>query len=161
MDTPYQWTKQVASHFGGTRNGAIVHWPNGFEARGEVRSQFHHVIDVAATVLDAAGLPEPTFVNGIQQMPLHGVSMAYAFDDADAPEARETQYFEMFCNRGIYHKGWTAVTRHSVPWDVRRGAARPRRRRLGALRHEHRLDAGARRRGRAPREAARSCSACG
>jgi arylsulfatase A-like enzyme len=116
MDTPYQWTKQVASHFGGTRNGTIVHWPNGCQARGEVRSQFHHVIDVAATVLDAAGLPEPTFVSGIQQMPLHGVSMAYCFDDADAPEARETQYFEMFCNRGIYHKGWTAVTRHSVPW---------------------------------------------
>ncbi len=117
MDTPFQWTKQVASHFGGTRNGAIVHWPNGFEARGETRSQFHHVIDVATTVLDAAGIPEPTFVNGIQQMPLHGVSMAYAFDAADAPEARETQYFEMFCNRGIYHKGWTAVTRHSVPWE--------------------------------------------
>jgi arylsulfatase len=116
MDTPYQWTKQVASHFGGTRNGTVVHWPKGFKARGEVRSQFHHIIDVAATVLDAAGLPEPTFVNGIQQMPLHGVSMAYAFDEPDAPEARETQYFEMFCNRGIYHKGWTAVTRHSVPW---------------------------------------------
>ncbi len=116
MDTPYQWTKQVASHLGGTRNGTIVHWPNGFTSRGEIRSQFHHVIDVAATVLDAAGLPEPTFVNGIQQMPLHGVSMAYAFDNPDAPEARETQYFEMFCNRGIYHKGWTAVTRHSVPW---------------------------------------------
>ena len=116
MDTPYQWTKQVASHFGGTRNGAIVHWPSGFRARGEVRSQFHHIIDVAATVLDATGLPQPTFVNGIQQMPLHGVSMAYAFDDPIAPEARETQYFEMFCNRGIYHKGWTAVTRHSVPW---------------------------------------------
>ncbi|HEY5286037.1 MAG TPA: arylsulfatase [Solirubrobacteraceae bacterium] len=117
MDAPYQWTKQVASHFGGTRNGTIVHWPNGFEARGEVRSQFHHIIDVAATVLDAAGLPEPMFVNGIQQMPLHGVSMAYCFDDANAAEARETQYFEMLCNRGIYHKGWTAVTRHSIPWD--------------------------------------------
>ena len=116
MDTPYQWTKQVASHFGGTRNGTIVHWPNGFDARGEVRSQFHHVIDVAATVLDAAGLPEPTFVNGIQQMPLHGVAWRYAFDDAAAPERRETQYFEVFCNRGIYHQGWTAVTRHSVPW---------------------------------------------
>jgi arylsulfatase len=116
MDAPYQWTKQVASHFGGTRNGTIVHWPSGFEARGEVRSQFHHIIDVAATVLDAAGLPEPTFVNGIQQMPLHGVSMAYCFDDAGAPEARQTQYFEMLCNRGIYHKGWTAVTRHSIPW---------------------------------------------
>jgi arylsulfatase A-like enzyme len=116
MDAPYQWTKQVASHWGGTRNGTIVHWPNGFEARGEVRTQFHHIIDVAATVLDVAGLPEPAFVNGIQQMPLHGVSMAYSFDDADAAEVRETQYFEMFCNRGIYHKGWTAVTRHSTPW---------------------------------------------
>jgi arylsulfatase A-like enzyme len=77
--------------FGGTRNGTIVHWPNGFKARGEIRRQFHHIIDVAATVLDAAGLPEPTLVNGIQQMPLHGVSMTYAFDDAEAPEARETQ----------------------------------------------------------------------
>jgi arylsulfatase A-like enzyme len=117
MDSPFQWTKQVASHFGGTRNGAIVSWPNGFEARGEVRTQFHHIIDVAPTVLEAAGLPEPTFVNGIQQKPIEGVSMAYAFDDAQAPEARETQYFEMVCNRGIYHKGWTAVTRHSTPWD--------------------------------------------
>jgi len=116
MDTPYQWTKQVASHWGGTRNGTIVHWPNGFTSRGEIRSQFHHVIDVAATVLAAARLPEPTFVNGIQQMPLHGVDMAGSFDDPAAPERRETQYFEMFVNRGIYHKGWTAVTRHSVPW---------------------------------------------
>jgi arylsulfatase A-like enzyme len=118
MDTPYQWTKQVASHWGGTRNGAIVHWPSRFKAKGEIRSQFHHVIDIAATVLDVAGLPEPTFVHGIQQMPLHGVSMEPSFDDAGAPEKRETQYFEMFCNRGIYHKGWTAVTRHSVPWDM-------------------------------------------
>ena len=116
MNTPYQWTKQVASHFGGTRTGTIVHWPNGFTSRGEVRSQFHHLIDVGATILEVAGLPEPTFVNGIQQMPLHGVSMAYAFDEKDAPERRETQYFEVVCNRGIYHKGWTAVTRHSVPW---------------------------------------------
>jgi arylsulfatase len=118
MDTPYQWTKQVASHFGGTRNGTIVHWPRGFVARGEVRSQFHHVIDVAATVLEAAGLPEPTSVHGIEQKPIEGVSMLYAFDDAAAPERRETQYFEMFCNRGIYHRGWTAVTRHSTPWIV-------------------------------------------
>ena len=116
MDTPFQWTKQVASHWGGTRNGAIVHWPKGIEGSGEVRSQFHHVIDVAATILDAAGLPEPTFVHGIQQMPLHGVSMASSFVDAESPERRETQYFEMFCNRGIYHQGWTAVTRHSTPW---------------------------------------------
>ena len=117
MDTPYQWTKQVASHFGGTRNGTIVHWPGGITAHGELRSQFHHIIDVGATVLDVAGLPQPAFVNGIQQMPLHGVSMAYAFDDADAAERRETQYFEVACNRGIYHKGWTAFTCHSVPWD--------------------------------------------
>jgi arylsulfatase A-like enzyme len=116
MDTPYQWTKQVASHWGGTRNGTIIHWPRGFAARGEIRSQFHHVIDIAATILEVAGIPEPSFVNGIQQMPLHGVSMAYSFDDAAAAERRETQYFEMFCNRGIYHKGWTAVTRHSTPW---------------------------------------------
>jgi arylsulfatase A-like enzyme len=116
MDTPYQWTKQVASHWGGTRNGTIVHWPARIKAKGEIRTQFHHVIDVAATVLDVAGLPEPNFVHGIQQMPLHGVSMAGSFDDAGAPEIRETQYFEMFCNRGIYHKGWTAVTRHSTPW---------------------------------------------
>jgi arylsulfatase A-like enzyme len=116
MDTPYQWTKQVASHWGGTRNGTVVHWPNGFRSRGEVRAQFSHVIDVAATVLDVAGLPEPTFVHGVQQMPLHGRSMASTFDDPGAPEHRETQYFEMFVNRGIYHKGWTAVTRHSIPW---------------------------------------------
>jgi arylsulfatase A-like enzyme len=116
MDTPYQWTKQVASHWGGTRNGTVVHWPNGFEAKGEVRPQFGHVIDIAATVLDVAGLPQPTFVHGVQQMPLHGESMAPSFGDAATSEWRETQYFEMFVNRGIYHKGWTAVTRHSVPW---------------------------------------------
>jgi arylsulfatase A-like enzyme len=116
MDTPYQWTKQVASHWGGTRNGTVVHWPNGFAARGETRHQFHHVIDVAATVLEAAGLPEPAIVNGVQQRPLEGVSMVYSFADADAAERHETQYFEMFCNRGIYHQGWTAVTRHSTPW---------------------------------------------
>jgi arylsulfatase len=116
MDTPFQWTKQVASHWGGTRNGTIVHWPSGFTARGELRSQFHHIIDVAPTILEAAGLPEPTMVNGVLQMPLHGVSMAYSFDDAGAAERHETQYFEMFGNRGIYHKGWTAVTEHKTPW---------------------------------------------
>ena len=123
MDTPYQWTKQVASHWGGTRNGTLVHWPNGISARGETRHQFHHVIDVAPTVLEVAGLPEPTFVHGVQQRPLEGVSMAYTFEDADAPERHETQYFEMLGNRGIYHRGWTAVTRHSTPWLL--GAPRP------------------------------------
>jgi arylsulfatase len=116
MDTPYQWTKQVASHWGGTRNGTIVHWPGGIKAKGEVRSQFSHVIDIAATVLDAAGLPEPLSVDGVQQMPLHGKSMLPSFDESDTPEHRETQYFEMFVNRGIYHQGWTAVTRHTTPW---------------------------------------------
>jgi arylsulfatase A-like enzyme len=118
LDTPYKWTKQVGSHWGGTRNGTVVHWPAGIEAKGEIRHQFSHVIDIAATVLDAAGLPEPTFVHGVQQMPLHGRSMLPSFDDAEAPEHRETQYFEMFVNRGVYHKGWTAATRHSVPWVV-------------------------------------------
>jgi arylsulfatase A-like enzyme len=118
LDTPYKWTKQVGSHWGGTRNGTVVHWPAGIEAKGEIRHQFSHVIDIAATVLDAAGLPEPTFVHGVQQMPLHGKSMLPSFDDAEAPEHRETQYFEMFVNRGVYHKGWTAATRHSVPWVV-------------------------------------------
>jgi arylsulfatase len=116
MDTPYQWTKQVASHWGGTRNGTIVHWPKGIKGKGEVRSQFHHVIDVAPTILELAGLPQPLSVNGVQQHPIEGVSMAYSFNDAKAAERRETQYFEMFGNRGIYHKGWTAVTRHKTPW---------------------------------------------
>ena len=118
MDTPYQWTKQVASHWGGTRNGTIVHWPNGIAARGEIRSQFCHVIDVAPTVLEAAGLPAPTFVHGVQQMPLQGTSMAYSFDDADVAERHDLQYFEMFVNRGVYHQGWTACTRHTTPWVV-------------------------------------------
>ena len=116
MNTPYQWTKQVASHWGGTRNGTIIHWPKGIKGKGEMRSQFHHLIDVAPTVLEAAGLPEPLAVEGIQQEPIHGVSMLYSFNDAKAAERHETQYFEMFGNRGIYHKGWTAVTRHKTPW---------------------------------------------
>ena len=116
MDTPYQWTKQVASHWGGTRNGTIVHWPKGIEAKGEQRGQFHHVIDVAPTILEAAGIPQPVMVNGVQQMPIEGTSMLYSFNDAKAADRHETQYFEMLGNRGIYHKGWTAVTRHKTPW---------------------------------------------
>lgn len=116
MNTPYQWTKQVASHWGGTRNGTIIHWPKGIQSRGEIRQQFHHVIDVAPTILEAAGLPEPMIVNGIHQDPIEGVSMLYSFNEAGAGERHETQYFEMFGNRGIYHKGWTAVTKHRTPW---------------------------------------------
>jgi arylsulfatase len=116
MDTPYQWTKQVASHWGGTRNGTIIHWPKVIKAKGETRHQFHHVIDIAPTILETAELPEPYMVNGVGQVPIQGVSMVYTFDDAKAADRRETQYFEMFGNRGIYHKGWTAVTRHRTPW---------------------------------------------
>ncbi|MCP3819261.1 arylsulfatase [Streptomyces sp. A3M-1-3] len=123
MDTPYQWTKQVASHWGGTRNGTLVHWPRGIRAAGEVRSQFCHVIDVAPTILEAAGLPEPTTVNGVQQSPMEGISMLYTFDDAGAPERHDQQYFEMFGNRGIYHKGWSAVTKHRTPWVLGAGYA--------------------------------------
>ena len=118
MDTPYQWTKQVASHWGGTRNGTIVHWPSGITAKGEVRNQFHHVIDVAPTILEAAGLPEPTFVEGVQQSPMEGTSMLYSFNDGSAEDRHTIQYFEMFGNRGIYYDGWTAVTRHSIPWEL-------------------------------------------
>lgn len=116
MDTPYQWTKQIASHFGGTRNGTVVHWPAGIKAKGDLRKHFSHVIDVAPTILEAAGIPEPTFVQGVQQRPIEGFSMLASFDDSAAPEFHETQYFEMMGNRGIYHKGWTAVTRHRIPW---------------------------------------------
>ena len=115
-NTPFQWTKQVASHFGGTRNGMVLQWPARIKAKGEIRSQFHHVIDVAPTVLEAAGIPEPKMVNGVEQRPMDGVSMLYAVDDAKAADRRKTQYFEMFGNRAIYHEGWVAATRHSIPW---------------------------------------------
>ena len=116
MNTPFQWTKQIASHWGGTRNGTIVHWPRGIDERGGLRTQFTHVIDVAPTILEAAGLPEPTMVNGVLQSPMEGTSMLYTFNDADAPERHDLQYFEMFANRGIYHRGWSAVTKHRTPW---------------------------------------------
>jgi arylsulfatase len=116
MNTPYQWTKQVASHWGGTRNATIVHWPNGIDSTGEMRHQFSHVIDVAPTILEAAGIPEPAYVNGVMQSPMEGTSMMYSFDDSDAAERHDLQYFEMFGNRGIYFKGWSAVTKHKTPW---------------------------------------------
>ena len=117
-DTPFQWTKQVASHFGGTRNGMVLHWPKGFKSKGEIRSQFHHVIDVAPTVLEAAHIPQPKLVGGIKQRPMDGVSMLYSVDNAKAEDHRHTQYFEMFGNRAIYQDGWIACTRHSIPWDM-------------------------------------------
>ena len=125
MDTPYQWTKQVASHWGGTRNGTIVHWPKGIAEKGGLRHQFTHCIDVAPTILEAAGIPEPTFVNGVQQSPMEGTSMLYSFNDAKEPERHDLQYFEMFCNRGIYFKGWSAVTKHRTPWELLGGPKLP------------------------------------
>lgn len=118
MDTPFQWTKQVASHWGGTRNGTIVHWPNVIEEKGGLRTQFTHCIDIAPTILEAAGLPEPAVVNGVQQSPMEGTSMLYAFGDGGADERHALQYFEMFGNRGIYHQGWSAVTKHRTPWQM-------------------------------------------
>ncbi|MFZ2087279.1 MAG: arylsulfatase [Desulfobaccales bacterium] len=118
-DTPFQWTKQVASHFGGTRNGLIVHWPKGIRSQSGLRTQFHHVIDIAPTVLEAAGIPEPTEVSGVKQKPMEGVSMLYSFDDDKAKSRRTVQYFEMFGNRGIYKDGWMATTRHGrLPWET-------------------------------------------
>jgi arylsulfatase A-like enzyme len=116
MDTPFQWTKQVASHFGGTRNPMVVHWPKGIKAKGETRTQFHHVIDVVPTILDCCGLPEPKVVNGIPQKPIEGVSMRYTFEDAQAKGKRTTQYFELATNRAIYHDGWVACARTGLPW---------------------------------------------
>jgi arylsulfatase len=118
MDTPFQWTKQVASHLGGTRNPMIVSWPKVIKAKGEVRTQYHHVIDVVPTILDCCGVSEPTVVNGITQKPMQGVSMRYSFDEANAKSKRTTQYYEMMTNRGIYHDGWLACSRFGVPWSL-------------------------------------------
>ena len=118
MNAPFQWTKQVASHFGGTRNPMVVHWPNGIKAKGELREQFHHVIDVVPTILEAAGIPEPTQVNGIAQKPIEGVSMMYSFEDGKVEDRRKTQYFEMATNRAIYHDGWVACSKYGLPWET-------------------------------------------
>jgi arylsulfatase len=118
LDTPYKWTKQIGSDFGGTKVGMAVHWPKGIKTEGELRTQFHHVIDVAPTILEAAGLPEPTSVNGVPQRPMDGVSMLYSFDDGKAKDQHTTQYFEMFGNRAMYQDGWLARTIHRAPWEA-------------------------------------------
>ncbi|MUG94240.1 sulfatase-like hydrolase/transferase [Scytonema sp. UIC 10036] len=116
--TPFQWTKQIASHFGGTRNPLIVAWGDGIKDRGGIRSQFHHVIDITPTILEVAGITVPTEVNGVKQQKLEGTSLAYTFDNPDAPSHRKTQYFEMFGNRAIYDEGWIAAARHPrLPWQ--------------------------------------------
>ena len=117
FDTPFKWTKQVASHFGGTRQGMVISWPGHITDAGGIRTQFHHMIDIVPTILEAAGIPAPATVNGITQKPIEGVSMAYTFDkaNANAPSKRDTQYFEMFANRGIYHDGWYACTTPPAP----------------------------------------------
>lgn len=117
-DVPFTWTKQVAADYGGTRNGMVMHWPAGFESRGEIRSQWHHVNDVASTILEAVKLPEPTMINGVKQQPMDGVSMLYTTDNADAEDQHTTQYFEMFGNRAIYQDGWLARVMHRVPWET-------------------------------------------
>ncbi|MCU0576228.1 MAG: arylsulfatase [Desulfobacterota bacterium] len=122
-DTPFTWTKQVASNYGGTRNGMVVYWPKGVKAKDEVRSQWHHVIDIAPTILEAAGLPEPKVVNGIPQTPIEGVSMLYSFNDVKAADRHRTQYFEIFGNRAIYNDGWLAGTVHKAPWEPKPRAA--------------------------------------
>jgi arylsulfatase A-like enzyme len=117
FDTPFKWTKQVASHFGGTRQGMTIAWPNRIKDAGAIRTQFHHMIDIVPTILEATGIPAPVMVNGIAQKPIEGVSMAYTFDkaNANAPSTRSTQYFEMFGNRAIYHDGWIAATTPPAP----------------------------------------------
>ncbi len=116
LDAPFAWTKQMASDFGGTRNGMVIHWPKGIKSKGEIRSQFSHVIDIAPTVYEISGIPAPKVVNGIVQDPIEGTSLAYTFNDAAAKERHTTQYFEIFGNRAIYHDGWYARTIHRPPW---------------------------------------------
>jgi arylsulfatase A-like enzyme len=116
-DTPFMWTKQIPSNYGGTRNPVIVSWPKHITAINEVRSQWHHVIDIAPTVLEAAHLPEPTSVNGTVQSPIEGVSMMYSFESPKAVSPHKTQYFEIMGNRGIYSNGWFAGTIHRAPWE--------------------------------------------
>ena len=161
FDTPFKWTKQIASHFGGTRQGMVIAWPNRIKDAGGIRTQFHHLIDIVPTILDVTGIPAPKMVNGIAQKPIEGVSMAYTFDkaNANAPSTHTTQYFEMLGNRAIYHDGWMASTTPPQPpvvdglgQDARRG----QRLQMGALQHRRGLLAGQRSRGQDARQAARN-----
>ena len=154
MDSPFQWTKQVASHFGGTRNPMVVHWPNGIKPKGETRTQFHHVIDVVPTILEACKIPEPKAVNGIPQKPIEGVSMLYTFDDANASGRRTTQYFELATNRAIYHDGWVAGRGYGLPWQTGVGRGDdfvPVTQAVEAVQHRGRLQPGRRPGGRSIR----------
>ena len=144
FDTPFKWTKQVASYFGGTRQGMVIAWPDRIKDAGGIRTQFHHMIDIVPTILEAAGVQAPVMVNGIAQKPIEGVSMAYTFDkaNANAPSKRKTQYFEMFGNRAIYHDGWIAAThaaRSALAVGHWQDARRGQRLQMGALQHRRRL----------------------
>ena len=159
FDTPFKWTKQVASHFGGTRQGMAMSWPGRIKDAGGIRSQFHHVIDIVPTILEATGIPAPVMVNGIAQKPIEGVSMAYTWDkaNANAPSTRTTQYFEMFGNRAIYHDGWIAATTPPAPPWLMGTAKMPdvdQRLQMGALQHHRGLLAEQRSRGEDARQAA-------
>ena len=130
---------EIASHFGGTRNPMVVHWPAGIKAKGEIRDQFHHVIDVVPTILEACKIPEPKVVNGIVQKPIEGVSMVYSFDDAKARGKRTTQYFELVTNRAIYHDGWVACSQYGLPWQTAGRRRRFPHGSVGALQHQRGL----------------------
>ena len=160
MNTPYPWTKQVA-HLGGTRDGMIVRWGNGIDARGEIRHQWHHVIDVLPTILEATGLTAPETFGGVEQQPMEGTSLRYTFDAPEAEDRHTTQYFEMIGNRGVYHEGWTAVTRHGVPWEMVDTPKRPFDEDVWEL-YDHADDWSQARdlADRAPRPAARASGAC-
>ena len=156
FDTPFKWTKQVASHFGGTRQGLAISWPARIKDAGGIRHQFHHMIDIVPTILEATGIKAPEMVDGIKQKPIEGVSMAYTFDkaNADAPSTRKTQYFEMISNRGIYHDGWYANTTPPVaPWVLNAPMPDVERLQVGAVQPERGLLAGQRSRGENARQA--------
>ena len=164
FDTPFKWVKQVASHFGGTRQGLAISWPGHIEDEGGMRTQFHHLIDIAPTLLEAGGMEEPVMVNGIAQKPIEGVSMAYTFDkaNANAPSKHDTQYFEIMGNRAIYHDGWLAATTPAQgPWMMGVGtfAGCDNRLQLGAVQHRRGLLSGQRPRHQDARQAARDAGA--